>query len=415
MRIFYLLALLLIAARLDAATFTAFSSLDVPDDNPGNGSCNPVFLPPSQCTLRAAIMEANALPGGPHVVRLLPGRTYTLTRSGSDDTGLSGDLDILANMQIVCFGCNPDGSDRPIVRASAGQDRIFDIHASTVTLQNIVISGGVTGGDGGGVLIRNGDGIIQLLDLVLDNNVALRGGGIANFRHGTRVERSEIRNNISFSLDGMGIFTARNLTLRESAVYNNLTEGNGIAVMVETVGPGPAGLRLENSTISGHQGTGLVAKAAESVLIRNSTIARNSIRGVVVLTNDPSTLAWYNSIVARNGTDCNVKPSDIFATGFNTFGDNTCPINTNFFDQRNVDPLLTPLNYRGPGTTPVHWPRKGSPALNTGSNVGGAEACLPFDQTGQPRPQGFNGVVRCDRGAAEVTEDAIFFDSLETI
>ena len=43
-----------------AATFTVDSSADGPDTNPGDGVC---LAERNACTLRAAIQEANALPG----------------------------------------------------------------------------------------------------------------------------------------------------------------------------------------------------------------------------------------------------------------------------------------------------------------------------------------------------------------
>jgi len=55
------------AAPAHAATFTVDRADDLPDNNPGNGQCSVGGGPP-RCTLRAAIMEVNALGGGPHVI-----------------------------------------------------------------------------------------------------------------------------------------------------------------------------------------------------------------------------------------------------------------------------------------------------------------------------------------------------------
>ncbi len=400
--------LLALSCSTGAATFTANSTLDLPDANPGNGICDPVILGPGNCTLRAAIMEINALGPGPHRVQLLANLTYTLTRSGIDDTGLNGDLDILNNMQVVCVGCDPIGSNRPVVTSTV-TDRLFDIIDGTVTLQNIVLRGGVAFDDGGAVLIRNTGGTVRLLDLLIEDNAAIRGGAIANRNPGAFIERTEIRNNGSNSINGTAIYSTGGLIIRDSAIYGNFTNGNGIAIMAETSGPGQARITLENSTLSGHQGTGLLAQAAAEVRIRNSTITRHTLTGVTVIAGQTATVTWSNNVIARNGTDCGVGPGDIVATGFNLFGDNSCPVNPDFADISNSNPLLTPLQRRGPGQTPVHWPRKGSPALNTGSTLpGGVLSCEPFDQVGEPRPQGFAGPIGCDRGAAEVPEDAIF-------
>ncbi len=57
-----LISLVFRPAPASGASFTVNSTLDLPDGNPGDGVCltDPPF---SACTLRAAIMESNALPG----------------------------------------------------------------------------------------------------------------------------------------------------------------------------------------------------------------------------------------------------------------------------------------------------------------------------------------------------------------
>ena len=56
------------------AAFTVNSTSDAIDANPGNGVCE--TSTPGQCTLRAAIMEANALPGADTIN--VPAGTYNL-------------------------------------------------------------------------------------------------------------------------------------------------------------------------------------------------------------------------------------------------------------------------------------------------------------------------------------------------
>src|SRR5262245_58457954 len=73
-----------------AATFTVDSTADEPDASPGDSVCRSTIT--SRCTLRAAIMETNAL-AGPDTITL-PSDTYRLTVSGVDDAAAMGDLDI---------------------------------------------------------------------------------------------------------------------------------------------------------------------------------------------------------------------------------------------------------------------------------------------------------------------------------
>ena len=74
--------LLLSASTLPAfaANFTVDSTADAVDNNPGNGACE---IAGGGCTLRAAIMEANAWPGADTIA--VPAGTYQLTREGVDE------------------------------------------------------------------------------------------------------------------------------------------------------------------------------------------------------------------------------------------------------------------------------------------------------------------------------------------
>jgi len=72
------------------ATFHVNSTVDEPDANPGDGLCLTVS---GVCTLRAAIMEANANPG--HDTIMLPTNTYVLPLDGlNENAAATGDLDI---------------------------------------------------------------------------------------------------------------------------------------------------------------------------------------------------------------------------------------------------------------------------------------------------------------------------------
>src|SRR2546425_8188017 len=72
--LFGVAGLLLGSAPVLAATFTVDSTLDAVDAAPGDGVC---ATSGGQCSLRAAIQEANAL-AGPNTIEL-PAGTYVLT------------------------------------------------------------------------------------------------------------------------------------------------------------------------------------------------------------------------------------------------------------------------------------------------------------------------------------------------
>src|SRR5258707_843019 len=82
-----------------STVFTVNSPADKPDTAPGDGNCH---TKANTCTLRAAVQEANAL--GTPVTIQLAATTYTLKRTGTDDTALRGDLDLKGNMIIKGVG-----------------------------------------------------------------------------------------------------------------------------------------------------------------------------------------------------------------------------------------------------------------------------------------------------------------------
>src|SRR5947208_2859360 len=82
-----------------AATFTVTKTADTND-----GACN------NDCSLREAIIAANAAAGA-DVITLSAG-TYTLTRSGVDNTAANGDLDVTDALTI-----NGAGQGTTIIQA----------------------------------------------------------------------------------------------------------------------------------------------------------------------------------------------------------------------------------------------------------------------------------------------------------
>jgi len=160
-----LIALILASrsARAAGPTLTASlavnSTADAVDVNPGNGTCATAG---GDCTLRAAIQEANALPGDDII--LLPSGTYTLTLTGAgDDTAAAGDLDLTSNVVI-----SATGTTKPVIdgNGSVLNERVFHVTgAFTVTISGLVIqNGNAVSASGGGIFINTGG------NLTLDNS-----------------------------------------------------------------------------------------------------------------------------------------------------------------------------------------------------------------------------------------------------
>ena len=84
------------------ATITVTSTVDQPDAVPGDGVCATAG---GACTLRAAIQEANRLPGAQNVA--IPAGGYVLSVAGSEagpNADAAGDLDLRDELTLTGAG-----------------------------------------------------------------------------------------------------------------------------------------------------------------------------------------------------------------------------------------------------------------------------------------------------------------------
>lgn len=218
--------------------------LDEPDINPFNLTCT--SSPSGKCTLRAAIMDAN-FAGGSNTI-ILPANTYILTRPGYDDAAFVGDLDIAHDLTIQGAGSGTTIIDG---NGAVTHDRVFKILASTtnVTMTGMTIRNGqsfssTVGTIGGGGLLIEGAGHLNLSDVIFDSNQAQNGGGLyANF---TMPGGSMEMNNVIFHANtakaggvgaGGGVFVSlfagsSRVGIQNSQVYSNTADGTGGGLFV---------------------------------------------------------------------------------------------------------------------------------------------------------------------------------------
>src|SRR5688572_7225860 len=166
----------------NAASFTVTSTVDRADANPGDGVCR---TSQDVCTLRAAIQEANALPGSDTIV--LPAGVYELELPTlNEDLPETGDFDIHAPVSIVGDGPGTTivdggfplpGAD-PIAR---GLDRLFEIHptAGNVTFTGLTLREGFSPEDGGAIQHWS-SGLLRIENVHVLNNFASTAGGVNN-------------------------------------------------------------------------------------------------------------------------------------------------------------------------------------------------------------------------------------------
>jgi hypothetical protein len=334
-----------------AVTFTVNSETDAIDAAPGDGFCATASLPDEgvRCTLRAAVMEANAHPS-PRMI-LLPAGTFVVAGLSIHDMVLIG---VGAKETIL------DGNLGGTVLQVSGAVELTDIAV-------------IRGSDSGIVMAASSSLTITRV-AVTDNTSASSGGGIQN----STVPRSSLA-------------VVDSLIARNTAPFN----GGGIA----NTGP----LTVQNSTFSGNTGGqgGAISSSGSgsSASLVNVTIAGNAATDVGGgLYKDLSGPFTLQNVILAGNTAANCSGS-YGSSGGNIDSGSSCGLAGLVVDRSNTDPLLGVLTDNG-GPTMTYALLSGSPAIDGGA----VSACPATDQRGLPRPQDGDGSgeSQCDSGAYEL-------------
>jgi CSLREA domain-containing protein len=399
-----------------AAVFTVNSPSDVVDANPGNGVCETA---PGNgvCTLRAAVLEANALAGADRII--LPPNTYLLTQD--TELTITGDLIITGGGAAITIidGNKSLRPDRGVLRINGG----VTVNISGVTIRNGARTS--LGTFGGGI---SNSGTLTLINSTVSGNSANDdGGGISNANFGTLTLVNCTVSGNSSNHDAGGIRNGvATLTLTNSTVSGNSAGSVGTGGGIHSFGT----LTLTNSTVSGnsagiHGGgiynTGDVGTAN----LFNSTVTNNQADadlngfgfGGGVFNSAGRTFNFQNTIIAENRRVAAIVPGfppifvfDDCAGTLNSNGNNLmtfagdCAVNGGGVTE-GVDPQLGPLQNNG-GPTQTHVPLPGSPAIDAGNSSGCRDqfgALLLKDQRGFRRAVdgSRDGTATCDIGAVE--------------
>jgi CSLREA domain-containing protein len=425
-----------VTTNTGAATFNVNDTADTPDANPGTGGCADAS---SKCTLRAAIMEANA--NGVSDTIVLDADTYVLTIAPvNPDTDAVGDLDITDDVEIL-------GSASPSLSRISGDDgalgdRILEVSSGAVVeIEDVVIEGGdssvggggieVTGassldllgchvsnnrGDGPGGILVSGNSSLSLELVTMEDNVSdgfLNAGGITcALGSALDILDSTIQSNAGQLTGGVATYCVTTLTsstINENQATSGFATGGGILVR-------PGGdLTAVNSTISGNtsgmNGGGIYVAAPfiyiSEATLNNTTVAFNHASGDgggVYVAHSSGGLSAENSILADNTDTGSNAPDcggvDFESLGYNFISDTTgCTITgTTTGNLLNADAKLDPVLRDNGGPTQTH-------ALlpNGGPIEGGNDStCETTDQRGVSRPIPISG--DCDMGSFEAPE-----------
>ncbi len=287
---------------VERVDFVVDSTLDTVDATPGDG----VALDAAgKTTLRAAIMEANAL-GGPQTIVLLAG-TYTFSLTGAiDDDAVTGDLDIKDDVTIVGVGAASTIID------AADLDRVFEVmsgkHLSIerVTIRNGNVSGGA---DGGGIL---NSGTLELTRVTLDSNEAasIGGQGGAIYNQGSLTVSDALFTNNTGNQGGGGLYNGptigpavtASITNTTFDTNNTLSAGGGAIYNSDA-----ATLDVTSGTFANNAAPwdgGAIQNAGGSVTISGSLIHQNTINlsgdGGGLSNEDDGVMTVTNSTISDN-------------------------------------------------------------------------------------------------------------------
>lgn len=400
-------------------------STDAEDVAPGDGECdfNP-FAPGSQCTLRAAVMEANAVPGI-QIIRFAPTAepvVLTIPPEFEMSSAAHGDLDITESVSIQGT-VGEDG--RPTRVLQTAMDRIFELALgedlpSRVYLRDLMMEGGQSAESGGALRVNNGQTWVFSSRFV-DNSAEDDGGAIfleagqLHLHAVDLVDNGALGQGSAIAVDGGAQFV-----LTQSSIRNHSsTDSTGSAVPVLWSGA-DADVTLINSSVFDNS-LGMRFDIPARLVLRQNTIADNGAEGIVASLSAVSELIFDGNILEQTelgAVDCQFTDligAQILSYDYNLSSDDSCTLTTDtsfmadpsLGNPRSVPSSLTFALRPGYGT-PGQPP---SAALDRMPN----DLCEPVDQSGQARPIDLADVIDvdglCDLGALEVRRsDSLFGD-----
>lgn len=298
------------------ATFTVNSTEDAVDVNPGDGVC---ATSTGVCTLRAAIQEANALPGQDSIA--LAADTYLLTLTEVvTDTSAYGDLRITEDLII-----NGVFSSTTVIDAQQ-ISRVFHISTGVaVTMSNLTVQNGLAGFGGGifnfgrltlndvtvtdnqtsaGIAAGAGiytQGILTGTNLLIKNNTTPEvGGGLWNHGQLTLID-SHISDNQAKAGGGIQM-TGGTLALHQVAIVNNTSTSSGGGLSISH-----GDLTMLGGTVGGNVaatfgGGGFLGNNNSSSIIANTIFADNAGQwgGGLMIGGDNAQIEVSNAVFENN-------------------------------------------------------------------------------------------------------------------
>ena len=266
------------------AAFTVNTLLDTVDANPGDGLALDAN---GNTSLRAAVMEANALSGADTIT--LGAGVYQFSLAGTEVGDYSsgvGDLDITSQITIEGAGAGQTTIDANLL------DRAFDLNAGAVfTLRGVTITRGQAG-DGGAIRNRGSMGIEN--STLTGNRATRRGGALESVDDvlqsfgGPMVRLTNVTFSANVAQDvttgtigtGGAIYFQSTMAALTNVTFSNNTaavEGGAIYALQSI---GGSELTINNSTLTGNTANyggaiRLLANTSTTSVINDSTFSGN--------------------------------------------------------------------------------------------------------------------------------------------
>lgn len=420
------IGLVLAAAGWPSTAWADTFRVDRDDDSPFATACE--YLVIGDCSLRGAILRANANPGADTIVVQKPYIQLTVHGSG-EDAAFTGDLDILDDVTITTSA----GLPKAMVDAAL-LDRVFHVHDCEVYLSNLDVVRGQAPDGGGGILnfgeLRmdnvnvyacstagygggvDNQGFLEITSGELHDNIAEGGGAIANHTNLTAILWDSRIGMNAVDGPGGGVYNEGQLFLFRCAVeYNHSSGTGGPPVDGGGLYNRPTGSAyVDNSTFAFNYvvgGGGGIFNVGDLIL-ELVTVAGNVASGGAAIQQYAGDLHMRSTLVEG---DCDLGGGSVDSSGGNLESPgNTCGMD-HADDQTAVGSVLFgDYGYHG-GPTPTFSLLPASPAVDAASSY-----CQEIDQRSFSRPEDGDGdgSARCDVGAFEYSTSLVFIDGFES-
>jgi hypothetical protein len=277
---------------------------------------------------------------------------------------------------------------------------------ASVTLSNCQVNSNLAlNGSGGGIENQAfyGPGAnLNVVDCVLDGNVAAFGGGLVNFFGTVSLSGSTLAANAAPTGEGGGISNDGTLTLANCTLNGNSAFGGGAIVNSAT-------LTIANSTLSSNSADfdgGAIWNFGGTLTLLNSTLYGNMARqyfGGGIVNN--ATLELGSTIFDAGASGLNLTnyQGAVTSLGYNLSSDGANGLLNQQTDLLNTDPMLGPLQDNG-GPTLTHGLLPGSPAIDKGKNL----SATASDQRGSGFARTVNSLCAADALGGDGTDIGAF-------